>query len=632
MVKAFDKIKNYFTNDDAKFLVEISISLDHVNCFELNLKFIKLMTNLVDIIIHLIMSLEKCAEDKDKTGISITNSTAIKNVINEFLYHKDYIELKNLADAFEILHTANFDLKVCFYESSFKYNMPRYIINSCRTLDKNSLHLLKKIYTHYFDENLLRDYDTVELCEQLILKKFISFSDIINNFNLETARLFSLFRLWVDSKLDTSSCHSDAVKEFDADLKIIINEDHKNEFCETFCQKLSSNCKRFYKNLFELIVTFERCQSDLLKGCYINLCYIEILDDKNEYKINRLFDLQDRNPDCQLLTNLTFYRMTLSNNKEVTLNDIRINLLTNPSQQFLWYNLIKFQTHLRGIEYFNKVVDAIESVIFKIIGGNLNISDYLNLKSQNDHEKQIFFYYISNVIKIKDIDLEDNFFTTMNLKLNEIDNILNYINILRTYIDIFCNDLEDKDELENLFQVSTQDYLNTNLSDFQLSNEIKPFVELVFKISPVINSLTYKNYYLQKEKVKAGQFVMANAIEISLNAYDNMANSFTRLFANLREVKIRHLKKLISPTHFEIELGIIYYMINPDLDDFNLFRNCLNLLNEKENFLSFSNSLSKLNNFMFVEDRILEICSNFKDFNENLNQKSIGEFIEIYTE
>lgn len=365
----------------------------------------------------------------------------------------------------------------------------------------------------------------------------------------------------------------------------------------------------------------------------MNLCLQDIVDDKNDKKLNKLFELQDKNPDCELLGNLVCHRIASSDNKDVKFRDIRENLFKNPSQQYLWYSLIRFQKNMKGLDYFDKVIEAIKSVALKIIKGDLHITDYLMLRSHNDGQKKIFEHYISSSLKIKNIVLDEDFTKTLSNKLNEIENILDQINLLRIYIDIICNDLENKDNLQNAYDLSILNYLDTNLSDFQFRDEIKPFLDLVLKIKPVLNSMTYKNHYLQKEKTTAGTFNMANGIEISLKAYENMVSSLTQIFANIREVQLKDIIEIFPRvSYLEKEYGIIRNLTNLDQEVFELFKICLILLRERENFVNFSISLLDVNTIMSIDVTVCKLCTDFINFNQDLDSKNIGELQKTYSE
>lgn len=267
-------MKQYLTNDDVKFLLEISNNLDKVTSFEWNLKLLKVLNNPADFISQFSVIFEKYIADLEDKTIK----KSFQNVIKEFSHLNYEMSLTSLADLFEVFKPLGPELKDYFYESDFRYRITNSIIKSYRTLDKSSLQPLIKIYTLFYDEILLLGCDTNSMCQQLILKQSISFSDILNNFNLDKENAEKLFQIWVDSEISMAVRKENIIK-FDIELGKMTENSYNKYCCDMFCAKCFSICKRGGNNFINYIVVFGECQSEDLKESYIYLCYQNFIKD-----------------------------------------------------------------------------------------------------------------------------------------------------------------------------------------------------------------------------------------------------------------------------------------------------------------------------------------------------------------
>ncbi|CAG9322652.1 unnamed protein product [Blepharisma stoltei] len=620
--------------NDCEVLFEIIGNLEENKIIDYSLKIAFLCENFSDFVVLLKTIIYKRGTDinLDEWFEKYWNQQELIVFINRYISKNYFLKTDEIAKTLEVLHAMPSSFKILFYESSLA-NLINAKIKDPYPITDSTLIDLKSIYKDYFDAQLVDPETAKSACSSLIRQGKCLFSDIFQSFELDEEIWKEKFMEWLNTLLPfESSYYRDQIFIFDSEiLRMPNDEKDKKYFCREFINLLGARSKYKRISLLSYIPEFNRCNTKLLKEAYSNYCYQNVLNNYDKDQIKTLEYYQANEKDNELATAFLAYKIAITEGDNVSENAIEEHLFCNPSLNHFWCLLIRFFDNFQNLRYVTALVNAITESAENIVQGKVKIKNLLAIKSHSENQREAFNFYIQSCLQIKNRENIDFFGNLENNIFQKLDVIKVYINVLRTYIDIVCNDVEDRDNLETLYRNSTQDYLEADIVDFGFHEDLVSLLNVIRDIVPVINSSIYLNYYLPLEKEKEQSITSKNVGEISKIAYESMISDFNEIMTDIKKYSVAKIIAIFEKVNdFEKEISLINSIFNPNQETIEFFGWCLYFIKSKNNYLRACESLIKLQTLIdFNDQAYIKICNKYTSFIKNINKRSLASFFKI---
>ena len=361
-----------------------------------------------------------------------------------------------------------------------------------------------------------------------------------------------------------------------------------------------------------------------------------------------LTELHEKHKKCELINDILH---TVVSNLQPTEENLKENLLINPSKQFYWF---KFITSKKAKFYLCEIIHSFNLKIAKsICDESIRLEDVQYLLEHSNEKKEAFNEYIRLTLEYKK---EAELLKKFKSKLKEAVNIysqterdVNYLNILLTQ---YCNTPDLQTEIET-FQKFSNDYKHVKINSFVFPENLKPLKSLIIQIYPVLNSAIYKNYFSKN----TDSINRENFVEIVLNCYEEMKDNMTQIAESVGESDINTIYSSFSEIKIENiakEIKIIETIIEKGQENIPLLKKVLESLEEQKTLVSFcsdvlaslkSINLTDLNftclsqeiikekderniNTVVFTERIAELSKTINNYLENVDKNTIFNFFK----
>jgi len=486
-----------------------------------------------------------------------------------------------------------------------------------------NLELLKKVFNEYYDQQLLEGVNKESISREFLSKGRSRLSEVLE---LKPQSYERIIEDWISRKVRDSRDKQRLMELLVEEMNLLRDDDYKRCFLNKAIEILLRHSRNGYFTKGSLCEVIGNHAPQAFQDLFLQELMRTILTQR---EFEDLLQLQEKHPANTLISNAIGYYLARQNGGRVAFEEIKQELLGNPSKGHYWFSLLRLHERLHGNTFIRDLVHGISQLFNYIQTGALAIHEVLHLKNQSQDQKENLVAYLELALIVQGQFQQDLVRNTLNQAFTQVEDIRNQVEKVRTFLEFLCQGAQDHQATMDAFNQFNRNYHNNQVSQYTVDQNLQCFVQPSNQYSRFAHCYAFKNCYLTR--FRPAQYTCQQVINLCNNAYYNMQQELTGIINNLENTQLSQLLDIYDgAVNIEKELEIIKKMLNPSMEVLSDLGECLTYSSKKELKALKDHSVAIISMqelFGLQDDTVLGICENFRMSANNVRSMSIAGFL-----